>query len=218
MSVAEKLVTIAENQEKVFDAGFENGKDIITTKAKTISFSDLNFGVPSITLNLDKITSMAGMFGVLGETSEITINCPNELTSVQGCFDANTYETKLKKLTLNINTQKTKEFNAFFWQRQGLEIIDGMPLSFMSATRIGSAFTGCYGLKEVRFAEESIKITLSLPHSSLLSDESIQSVVDGLGDLTGLTAQTLTLHATVGAKLTEEQKATITAKNWTLVY
>jgi hypothetical protein len=31
-------------------------------------------------------------------------------------------------------------------------------------------------------------------------------------------AQTLTVHAEVGNKLTEAQKATITAKNWILVY
>ena len=51
-----------------------------------------------------------------------------------------------------------------------------------------------------------------------LSDASVQSVIDHLKDLTGQTAQTLTFHAAVAAKLTEEQKATITAKNWTLAY
>ena len=72
-------------------------------------------------------------------------------------------------------------------------------------------------LEEVRFKPLSIKIDLKIP-SSVLSADSIQSIADGLADLTGQTAQTLTLHATVGAKLTDAQKATITAKNWTLVY
>jgi endonuclease I len=49
-------------------------------------------------------------------------------------------------------------------------------------------------------------------------NDSVQSIVDALKDLTGATAQTLTFHADVGGKLTDAQKATITAKNWTLVY
>ena len=36
--------------------------------------------------------------------------------------------------------------------------------------------------------------------------------------LTGSTAQTLSLHADVGAKLTDAQKAAASAKNWTLAY
>lgn len=54
--------------------------------------------------------------------------------------------------------------------------------------------------------------------SSALDDETVQSIIDALADLTGSTAQTLTLHPTVGAKLTQTQKDAIAAKNWTLVY
>lgn len=72
-------------------------------------------------------------------------------------------------------------------------------------------------LKELRITG-TIGQSIGLPDSLLLSNESVQSVIDSLADLTGATTQTLTLHADVGAKLTDEQKATITAKNWTLVY
>ena len=82
---------------------------------------------------------------------------------------------------------------------------------------VDSMFPGCGSLKEVRF-EGVIGKNIAFSGSSLLSADSVQSIIDHLKDLTGATAQTLTLHATVGAKLTEEQKATITAKNWTLVY
>ena len=53
---------------------------------------------------------------------------------------------------------------------------------------------------------------------SQLTAASVQSIIDHLKDLSGLTAQTLTFHQNVGGKLTDEQKAAITAKNWTLVY
>ena len=85
-------------------------------------------------------------------------------------------------------------------------------------TTASNAFAGCTGLVRITFVPGCIKVAISFASSNLLDDVSIQSIVDGLADLTGQTAQTLTFHATVGAKLTEAQKATITAKNWTLVY
>lgn len=60
--------------------------------------------------------------------------------------------------------------------------------------------------------------TLWLNSSAYLDTETVASIIEALKDLTGQTAQTLTLHKTVGGKLTDAQKAVITAKNWTLVY
>ena len=78
-------------------------------------------------------------------------------------------------------------------------------------------FGGCSALKNITF-EGIIAVNISFAQSPLLTNASVQSVIDCLKDLTGATTQTLTLHSDVGANLTDEQKATITAKNWTLVY
>ncbi len=78
-------------------------------------------------------------------------------------------------------------------------------------------FNKCTALENITF-EGKIAGNISFSDSAKLSTTSIQNIIDHLADLTGGTAQTLTLHATVGEKLTDEQKATITAKNWTLVY
>jgi hypothetical protein len=78
-------------------------------------------------------------------------------------------------------------------------------------------FNGCSNLENITF-EGVIGNSISFANSPLLTTESVQSVIDHLKDLTGATAQTLTFHATVGGNLTDAQKATITAKNWTLVY
>lgn len=76
---------------------------------------------------------------------------------------------------------------------------------------------GMVSLKEIRF-EGVIGSNFRPQWSGTLSDESVQSIIDHLKDLTGQTAKTLTFHASVGARLTEAQKAAITAKNWNLVY
>lgn len=78
-------------------------------------------------------------------------------------------------------------------------------------------FWGCSALKEVRF-EGVIGQAMTLQWSNLLSNDSVQSIIDHLKDLTGATAQTLTLHADVGAKLTQTQKDAIAAKNWNVTY
>jgi hypothetical protein len=70
-------------------------------------------------------------------------------------------------------------------------------------------------LREIRFAEKCLKYKTTF-NSEHLSDDSIQSIIGGLADLTGGTAQDLVLHKDVKAKLTETQLATITSKNWNL--
>ena len=78
-------------------------------------------------------------------------------------------------------------------------------------------FQSCSNLKDITFVG-TIGNSIDFLQSKLLSNTSAQSIIDALKDLTGATAMTVTFYTTVGAKLTEAQKATITAKNWTLVY
>lgn len=78
-----------------------------------------------------------------------------------------------------------------------------------------NAFTACTPLKEIRF-EGEIAESINFSSCSVLSMGSVDSIISCLVDLTGQTAKTLTLHATVKAKLTQHQIATITNKNWTL--
>ena len=86
-------------------------------------------------------------------------------------------------------------------------------------TTFTSWFSRCTALEEVNFTADSvIGASVSFADSSKLTNASVQTVINALKDLTGATSQTLTLHATVGAALSAEQKAAITAKNWQLVY
>lgn len=78
-----------------------------------------------------------------------------------------------------------------------------------------NAFSVCNLLKEVRF-EGEIAANINFSSCSQLSMESVDSIIDALVDLTGQTARTLTLHATVKGNLTTDQIAQITNKNWTL--
>jgi hypothetical protein len=139
----------------------------------------------------------------------------------------------------DLSGYKFKVFNAqyMFWisnvEHVGeIEVTDSIYGIFNSASKLktvdkmifadtittwNSPFSGCTNLENIT-CEGVIKQSISFANSSKLTNASAQSIIDTLKDLTGATAQTLTFHATVGGKLTAEQKATITAKNWTLVY
>lgn len=88
-------------------------------------------------------------------------------------------------------------------------------IDFSACTTVTGAFNGTTKLEEIYFVKNSINLSLNIPSERLIN-KSIQSVIDGLADLTGGTSQTLTFHANVKAKLTEDQITAITGKNWTL--
>jgi surface protein len=66
-------------------------------------------------------------------------------------------------------------------------------------------------------ALKGLKVNFYLISNTNLDRASLRAVINGLADLTGQTAQTLTLGATLMAKLTEEDIAIATNKNWTIV-
>lgn len=101
-----------------------------------------------------------------------------------------------------------------FSSSRNLETIDEIVCT--DATRFDGTFNGLENLKNIKF-DGVINSNISFPKSAGLTNASVQSIIDHLKDRTGATALTLTLHADVGARLTDAQKAAITAKNWTLV-
>lgn len=120
--------------------------------------------------------------------------------------------THLKSIDFVNSTSKVANFSELFNGKTVLETVKGLDLS--GATNVSNMFLGCSNLKNVTFVENSIKISFSLGDSLLLTDESIQSLINGLATVES--QQTLTLHPDVKSKLTEEQNDTITSKNWKL--
>ena len=145
---------------------------------------------------------------------------------------------KLKYFDNNFDTSQLELINSMFGNCEKLISVKGLntqsatrtdflfnccilltdvnTLDLSNVTNLGIMFNLCYKLTNISFVESSIKISISFKESSLLSAESIQSIIDGLADLTGKTAQTITFHPTVKNKLTEEQIASATLKNWNI--
>ena len=81
-------------------------------------------------------------------------------------------------------------------------------------TSYSAAFNYCKAA-EIHFTNDSIiAATISFAQDQSLSETSIASIIQALE--TTSTTKTLTLHADALAKVTDEQKATIATKGWTL--
>lgn len=108
-------------------------------------------------------------------------------------------------------------YQYMFYNQQYLENINGeIDFTKINATTgTNLMFYACNNLKEVRFTKESLKYDLQMAQSKSLSLESLQSIIDGLGNVT--TTRTLSLNSTAYNKLTEEQKQSVTDKGWTII-
>lgn len=112
-----------------------------------------------------------------------------------------------------LQTYNCENFDNMFLGCDSLVNIDEINLS--SATSTKYMTLNCKSLKYIRFVG-IISLSLSLSYNTSLDKDSIMSAINALKDLTGETSQTLTLGGTNLNKLTDEQKAIATAKNWIL--
>jgi hypothetical protein len=166
---------------------------------------------------------------------ELILNVPIANTFNQMCK----FSTGLKVVTLVGNVvNDVLDFIETFMGATSLEMINAEEYNFKpyDATRMFSgciklkeikgqidlsrisagigAFTDCYALEEIRFKPNTLKLTFPMTDSPLLSNESLQSLVDSLVQTS--TSQTLYLHPTAASNLTEDQIIQITNKNWTV--
>ena len=191
------------------------------TYANSIQFANLNlFGKEELTLNLDNAITLNNVCRSYSAENDnttvkhLTINCLLPVTNISNMILATSGDNVLERITFNVDTSEVTSTTYSFARLKALKIIDGTPLDFSEATSISSATFSTVALEEIRFAPKSIFVNFPFSTSAVLSNESIQSVIDGLADLTGKATQTLDLHSNVINKLTDEQWLQIGNKNW----
>lgn len=111
---------------------------------------------------------------------------------------------------------ETKNISSIYDAFRGSNNIIELPeYDFSSVTNVSSyCFYGMYGLK--RFRAKNLGVSFSLSSSTNMTREALLEVINNVKDLTGSTGATLTLGSTLLAKLTEDDIAIATNKNWTL--
>ena len=142
-------------------------------------------------------------------------------TNVNGMFayehasGSNRY-SNLKTIPL-YDFSKVKYATDLFKGCGRLESIPALNFNSMdsnTATFVWSWIDGCYALKEINILDIHYNIKISV--STEFTREALVHIIGNLRDMTGSTALTLTMGATNMAKLTTDDIAVATAKNWTI--
>ena len=121
--------------------------------------------------------------------------------------------------TININNTSTTLTNLFYNCKKltTVELLSLYPNNpNTNSITFSNAFYQCNSLAEIRF-DGVIANNISFQQSYRLSTDSVNDIIEHLSKNTS-SIKTLTLQSTVGSKLTDEQKAAITAKNWAVAY
>lgn len=165
--------------------------------------------VPS-SYGVNSMFESCGYEGDLAELCEqqgITIDFSNGVE-----FSRTFYGTKFTRIGV-IDARKATRFYYVFNYSSNLKTID--KIISAETTPYNTAFGGLRSLEEIRF-EGIIGASLAINESPLLSNASVQSIIDALADLAGQTTQRVSFHSSVIANMTDEQLLIITAKNWTI--
>ena len=162
------------------------------------------------------VTNMSNMFDYCSNIKTVPSFNTSNVTDMSNMFD---YCGNLKTVP-SFNTSNVTDMSYMFGSCYALTTVPQFDAS--KVTNIDRMFyssvvlTNFGGLLNIGQAYTST-FTYDLSSTSYLTDESIQNVIDGLYDMSAKGfSPTLTFNSDVYAKLTDAQKAQITAKNWTV--
>ena len=227
MSIAEKLQTIADNEQKVYEAGKQaehsdfwdtfqdNGNRTNYNNVFNSYWNEENFkpkydikivGSATYVLNNLKVSDVEKALDACGVKLDTS-----GMTSANQVF----YGSAIKVLpTLDFSNVTSIYYT--FTNMHGLVTIRKIILPKTAVGFGDNPFNNCGSLQNVEFVGTIYK-RFTINHSNYLSHDTLMNIINVLADYSGTsTTYTLTIGSTNLAKLTEEEKAIATQKGWTL--
>lgn len=217
MTLEQKLTAIAQNCPKLYEAGKQSFWDSYQPHEEYAGYYDCSYlfaglawtdGNFNPTIIPEKI-SRAYMMFAKNNITDLRMLPPLSINSSQYMFYQNKSTRHVGQI---VSTSPTDILYGVFAECM-VETVEKLTVS--QTNRFRDTFIGATELRQIRF-DGVIGNAISFADCSQLSEESVQSVIDHLADLTGQTPQTLTLHENVKARLTAGQTAALEAKNWLL--
>lgn len=176
-----------------------------------------------------KITNMSSMFGGTQiQNIDVSNWDTSKVTALNHIFNAC---QNLQYVDVsNWDTSSVTRVQNAFYRCSKLQMLDLVKWDMSNVTTCTLMLSNCSVMTSIigyRTYDEvssnnigclnGLKISLAIVNTNNLDHASLRALINGLADLIGQTAQTLTLGATLIAKLTEEDIAIAVNKNWTIV-
>ena len=216
MSIAEKLTTIAENEQKVYKAGQDKflHETMLSNGKRTFfgyMFRSCEDLVEPPYFDTSKSTSFQSMFYGCHSLKRIPQYDFSNASASPDLF-VECYE--LEELP-EILLSKSQNTNYLFLGCKKLKRV--AKLDMTKSTTGTNMFGSCFQLEDITFVGD-IRPSVSFADCPLLSNDSVNSIINALIDnREGATTRRLTLHPDVKARLTSEQITAITQeKGWEL--
>ena len=181
-------------------------------------------------LNTSNVESMANMFSGSVSYAPPFFNGgtpplfdTSKVKTIQNMFDAPGAQTEPTTKSNNMTALPLYDFSsvttcAYFLR--GCRSLHSVPaLNFRSLPITSNDFANIYwakysGIREIHIVD--IHYNFNISFNNLFTREALVEIIGNLRDMTGSTAKTLTMGATNMAKLTDEDIAVATDKNWTV--
>jgi surface protein len=174
---------------------------------------------------LERVFSNCKSLKIIDVSKWDVSNVVNMTSTFGDCLSVNVLDVS------NWDVSKVKRIDSIFYSCSELEMLDLTNWDVSNVENISFAFGACRKLSSLvgyRSIDEVITNNITALkglkvssyfslNDTILDRASLRAVINGLADLTGQTAQKLTLGATLIAKLTDEDIAIATNKNWTIV-
>jgi surface protein len=229
-----KCYSIYEVDKQILNIYLEGGGGTGgSEKVKVFSLKVNNSCIVDGTWNCDMIdtsnvTSMDSMFKNCSslqtlDVSGLDTSNVKDMSSVfDGCSSLQTLDVS------GFDTSNVKYMSSMFNDCSSLQTLDVSGFDTSNVTSIGTMFNDCDKLTTLIggrtiddvlsnniSALNGLKKNISFSYTQL-DRASLRAVINGLADLTGSTSGTFDLDTTLMTKLTEEDIAIATAKNWTI--
>lgn len=228
MSVAEKLTKIAENEQKVCEAGKVIGRDeqcceFWDSYTDCGNRTDYKFAFyskgwnnktfkPTVVLRPKKAESMFAYSEIVGDLTELAEIDFSATTEMKNAFYSCSEITHIGE----INTSQCTGYASCFYGMRKLVGIKKLAFSGRVSS-FGSMFQNCVALKDI-VIEGVIRGNISFQYSTELTHDSLMSILNALYDSSGTsTTYKLTIGSENYAKLTDEEIAIAESKNWEVV-
>ena len=234
MSIAEKLTTIAENEQKVYDAGAKSEHDrfwdSFQQNGNRTNYSGAFYGAgwnnatfkPKYDIkptgvdssSMFRETAITGDLKTLMEELGVSID-----TSGVTSFSYSFYNNQFEGLPFIDLSNKGNENNAIatayvFANNKKLKRLE---IKVSKTTTYSNSFNSCSALENLSVSGEIGQAGFSVSASTKLTHDSIMSIINALYNYSGSgKTYTVTLGSTNLAKLTDAEKAIATEKGWTL--